>query len=109
MTEPIALGITVAIETPLYALLGAGTGGRRNRTRLAVAGAAIVLNVLTHPLLWFALQPALGVWVAEGAVVAIEAAAIAWFLGVDARMALALSVVANGTSFATGLLVHLQT
>ncbi|MEY2404014.1 MAG: hypothetical protein QOD38_1565 [Acidimicrobiaceae bacterium] len=108
LTEPVALGVTIAIEAPLCAVLGAGITGRRDRNRRAIVGLAVAINIATHPLVWFVLQPTLGVWIAEGLIIGIEAIAIVWLLGIGAAIALPISIVINGASLGAGLLISLR-
>lgn len=107
--------LTCAIEIPLVVALvrGMGWGGDLSRPVLRIAGVAWALQ-LTHPVLWL-VHPTrpVGILVAEVVIVAVESLALyAWAVlrawvapGVGAWVrALLVAVIANGASFALGLL-----
>jgi hypothetical protein len=103
-----ALALTLVIEVPLVtAMVPFG----RHRT---VAAAAVAANLVTHPLLWFALLPAVeaagwsgpaALGVAEVLVTATEAAWYRRVLVLPGSRALAVSFAANAMSLGVGLLV----
>ncbi len=105
MTAGGALVATVAIELPLWvagllALRLCGPG------RAVLAG--IGVNLLTHPVLWRALDPGptIGLLLAaEVCVVVVEAALVRLVVGRAAGSALLISLGANAASFAVGLIV----
>lgn len=105
MTAAGALLATVAIELPLWVagLLALRLGGPVRAVALGIG-----VNLLTHPVLWRALEPAptLGlVLAAEACVVVIEAAVVRLATGRAAGQAVLLSLGANAASFAVGLVV----
>jgi len=77
-----------------------------------VASVAVLVNLVTHPILWFIAMPALtpivgwagAVAAAETAVVLAEAAAFVVLLDLDELEALATSVFVNAASVAFGVL-----
>lgn len=76
-----------------------------------VASVAVLVNLVTHPLLWFVVMPALtpivgwagALAAAETAVVLAEAAAFVVLLDLDELEALATSVFVNAASVAFGV------
>ena len=113
MTEFQALLLSVAIESPLAWLLVTLTGWPSRGAPHAALAAAIA-SAVTHPQLWAFVTwatPGWGWWPAtlagETAVVAVEAALIAWAIGLRPVHALMLSLVTNAASFAFGLLLLL--
>ena len=109
MTEAAALALTVAIEAPLAAALGAALcPDRRAGAALRGAVVAAVGTAVTHPFVWaaaLALYPRVGV---PAAIVLVEAGAIAaeavgyrWVYGW--RRAAAVSLVVNGISASLGV------
>jgi hypothetical protein len=102
MSYAAALALTLTIEVPLYVGLAALTGRRPDSTGVLVA---VGVNVVSHPLLWFALEPTIGFWAAEALVAAAEGAVAARVLRLSLADALAIAVVANGCSLLAGLLL----
>ncbi len=108
VTYAVALALTVSIEVPLYLALAAFQGRRIESTDVR---AAVVVNLVSHPLLWFALYPlgsfavgeAAGLLLAESVVVVGEAAGIRWLVGEDWADVLPRATVANGASLLAGL------
>lgn len=105
MTAEGALLATVAIELPLWV---AGLVALRlcGPTRAVLLG--IGVNLVTHPLLWRALEPtpSLGlVLAAEACVVVIEAAVVRLVTGRSAGLAVLVSLGTNAASFAIGLVL----
>ncbi len=103
MTSTSALLATVATELPLWVagLWGLGLCGPGRAALLGVG-----VNLLTHPVLWRALDPGptLGlVLAAECCVVIVEAAVVRLVTRHGAGLAVLLSVGANAASFAVGL------
>lgn len=96
-----AFAFTQAVEIPIYM--------RPLKGRYVVAFGA---SAITHPLLWFVagrihfFQDQNGIYCAEGLVVLVEAAWIYAFGVRPASQALVWSGVANGMSFALGLVSH---
>lgn len=100
-----ALALTLAVEVPLYTagLAALRLAGRRRAVLLGV-----LVNLLTHPALWWFLAPrpsAGRLWAAEAVVALVEAAALAAVLRRDPLLVLVLSVGANAASVAAGLLL----
>jgi hypothetical protein len=102
MSYATALSLTLVIEVPLYLALAAVAGRGPDGTGVLVA---VGVNVVSHPLLWFALQPTVGIWAAEVMVTAAEGAATGRMLGLRITDGLALAVVANGCALVAGLVV----
>lgn len=109
-----AYGLTQLIEAPIYFFV------LREFSRLRTAPRAFVSvlpSALTHPLLWFVLFPwawqSYGYWpaaaIGESVVWFVEALVIASLVDRGRRSALtvgmAASLLANGASFGTGLLL----
>jgi hypothetical protein len=110
MDYALGLGLTLLVEVPVVAV-GAALLGAPTR-RAAVL--ALVASLLTHPALWFVAAPVLddglGLWglaLAEGVVVAVEAAIYHRGLrpAINAGEALSLSLLANALSFGIGVLL----
>ena len=108
MTQTTAFLLTLLIEVPLAVLLLAWAGKARGRwgTVVLVAAAA---SLVTHPLLCLApvstSNPAALV-LAEGLVTLVEAAIYTVGLGLPVRLALLVSLVANGASVGIGVLLQ---
>lgn len=119
-TPPFALWLsafawTLAVETPLYALvLHRALGGAARGVVRAVA-ASLVVNAATHPALWYVFPYWEPYWayvlVAELCVAVVEASLLAWLLSRARvsrarawRIAIVASVLANAASTAVGLL-----
>ena len=105
MTGGVALLVTVAVEVPLWVagLLALGLCGP---VRATIAGVGV--NLLTHPVLWHALDPgpSLGlVLAAEACVVVIEAAVVRLVIGRAVGLAALLALGTNAASLAVGLVV----
>lgn len=108
MSYPVALALTVATEVPVYtAALRAASGSPPGRTALA----AVAVNLVTHPPLWWFLRqvPAGGYWTAvaaaECAVVLVEALLLARGLRLRGPAPYAASAAANAASVLAGLLL----
>ncbi|UWZ36622.1 hypothetical protein Drose_37445 [Dactylosporangium roseum] len=100
-----ALLLTLAVEVPLYtaALVALGLA---TPWRAAALGALV--NLLTHPALWWFLAPrpsATRFWAAEAMVVVVEALALSVVVRRDALLLVVTSVGANACSVLMGLLV----
>jgi hypothetical protein len=105
-----ALALTLALEVPLV-MLGLGSLGVDRRRAVVLA---VVATVVTHPLLGFLVGPALddvagllGIVAAEVAVVLVEAAifVVGSRVPIGYGSALCVAALANGVSFAVGLLL----
>jgi hypothetical protein len=105
------LGLTLVIEVPIYGALLHGLLGVRLSAALA---AGVVVNLASHPLSFVAVQPATKHALGEAGSLALVELVIAWWgeagllwlwLRRERLHLLAISFVANGTSFAIGLLV----
>jgi hypothetical protein len=96
---PVACALTVALELPLAA--GLAPAGRRRR----VAGDALLLNLLTHPLAWGAVLglgwPLLPV---EVGVTAAEAVGYRAVSGLGWGRAGLISLLCNGLTTLVGVL-----
>lgn len=110
MPWPAAFVLTLVVELPLVLVLARVLDAG---PQLRVLGATLLVNAVSHPLLWFVLVPAsegaLGHWgavaVAEAAVLAIETLGYALILRIRAQTALWLAAAANLASFLAGLVV----
>ncbi|NUS17995.1 MAG: hypothetical protein HOY69_42460 [Streptomyces sp.] len=108
MSYPVALALTVATEVPVYtAALAAASGTAPGRT----AAAAVLVNCLTHPPLWWFLRrvPDGGYWpalaAAETAVVLVEGWLTARLLRLRGPAPYAASTAANAVSVLAGFLL----
>jgi hypothetical protein len=100
---PLALAVTLAAEVPVYAV---SLRVSRLLTPARSAALAVLVNVMTHPLLWYGLSRAGPAWFvpAEATVVVAEAAVCWLLLRRDAALLLLTSVVANTASVLAGVL-----
>jgi hypothetical protein len=97
-----SLGLTVAIETPLAALL-CSRGGRGPGAG-EVQCAALLANLVSHPAAAALISLAGCPWLAaEAGVVAFEALALQGVLGVDPKRAWLASGLCNGLTAALAL------
>lgn len=108
-----AFGVTLLVEVPIYVvILTTGAAVRRGRAVLMAIG----VNVLTHPALWWSLQPVSGraaypqiLTGAEIAVCVVEWALLVWWTRTRDRGDLLLlgaaSVAANAASTLVGMLL----
>ncbi|HEY5009341.1 MAG TPA: hypothetical protein VII42_15180 [Caulobacteraceae bacterium] len=111
MNEFQALLLSAAIEAPIAWLVVRLTRWP-SRGPLHAGVASAVATAVTHPQLWATviwLTPRFG-WApvtlaGEAVVVVIEGLLIAWMAGLKLRHAMLVSLVANGASFAVGLLL----
>ncbi|TYC71192.1 hypothetical protein [Streptomyces sp. CB01881] len=115
MPYPMALALTLLVEVPLYTVALTRAGGIRPAR---AAAAAVLVNLATHPLLWWFLGhgaarstgSAAAYWTAfglgEAAVCAVEAALLRPLAGTSLRGPLpwAASGTANAASVLAGLL-----
>ncbi|MFJ7246431.1 hypothetical protein ACIQWA_17505 [Kitasatospora sp. NPDC098652] len=111
MRYPVALALTLLTETPVYTAALTRIGPVRPR-RAAAAG--VLVNLVTHPLLWWTLRhwtdgPAAAYWtgfaLSEIAVCAAEALLLCPLAGLRPRDP--LPWIASGTANATSLLAGL--
>lgn len=106
---PVALGVTLAVEVPIFMKLAPAD---LPRWRAAAAGAAG--SFLTHPLLWFVWVPAirgyaLAVVTGELLVVTIESVTFHLLTGRrSGSRAIAAACLANAASYGVGLAVQLS-
>lgn len=110
----LALALTLAIEVPVVTITLGWCGVDRQRAVLL----AVAANLLTHPLFGLVVSGqvqdslgALGLGLAEAAVVAVEAA-VYWAGSrgaVEAGPAVAVAALANGLALIVGLVVLLAT
>ncbi|NJP47425.1 hypothetical protein [Actinacidiphila epipremni] len=108
MSYPVALALTVATEVPVYtAALAAAAGSPPLRT----AGVAVMVNLVTHPPLWWFLRhvPGGAYWpafaAAEAAVLLVEGALLARALRLRGPAPYAASAAANAVSVLAGFLL----
>jgi len=100
-----AFALTLAVEVPLY--VAALVGLRLAPLRRGLL-AAVVVNLATHPLLWWALSRDVtmgAVVLAEVCVVLVEGLIVRVVTRRDGLLALLVALGANAASFAVGLLV----
>jgi hypothetical protein len=105
-----ALGLTEALEAPVYAPLLAKLEGVRPERALAASG---TVNLVSHPLFSFVLlavalqlvHPLPALLAGEAVVVAVETALLYAWLRRDLLLLAAVALLANALSFAVGLLV----
>ena len=108
MSYPPAFALTVAVEVPVY--VAAVTPASTARFRRTAVAAAMV-NLVTHPLLWWFLSrvPTRGYWpafaVAESVVCLVEGALMSWWLRLRGPVPYAASVAANAASVIAGMLL----
>jgi hypothetical protein len=98
---PLALVITLGVETPLY-LAVLSTAGLRRGVRAAAA--AVGVNILTHPLAWALLTAHPGWFLPVEAGACLVEAVLLWFLvgRRDAGVLTLAAVVANAASVLVG-------
>lgn len=102
-----ALGLTLLVEVPVYTAALVGTGVLGTRRAVAVG---VLVNLVTHPVLWLAVR---GAGSAYWAVLAVGEVSVwlaeAWLVrracrpGSPAGVALAASLTANAASVLVGL------
>ena len=108
MSYPAALALTLLVEVPVYAvaLTTASPAGARR-----AAAAAVMVNCVTHPPLWWFLRQAHGTAygpafaVAESTVCLVEGLLLARLLRLRGPVPYAASVAANAASVLAGLLI----
>lgn len=105
---PAALGLTLLVEVPVWTSL---TRVATDVSWARAVAAALLVNVVSHPLLWFVLVPGLdaatgstvvGVLVAEALVVVGEGGLARLVVGRDLGVLLGVSLAANALSLALG-------
>lgn len=105
MTALAALGLTIAVELPLYVL---GLLALRFAGPLRAVLLGVGVNLLTHPVLWYVLSPdptMSRILVAEVVVCLVEAAVIWLVVRRDAPLLVVLALGVNAASFGVGLLI----
>jgi hypothetical protein len=102
---PLALAVTLVVEVPVYAV---SLRVARLLTPARAAALAVLVNLITHPLLWYGLSRAGPAWFApaEAAVVLVEAGVCWLVLRRDPALLLLTSVVANTASVLAGVLAQ---
>jgi len=99
-----ALLLTLAVEVPLYTV---ALGALRLATRWRAVALGVLVNLLTHPVLWLVLAPhptAARLWTAEAAAVATEALVLLLAVRRSPLLLLVISLGANAGSLLIGLL-----
>ena len=111
VSYPAALALTLVVEVPLYLAALRLAGLRVGRTGWpGVAGAAVVVNLATHPVVWALLMGAGPAywgrfWIVEAGVWLVETALL-WALVRRELVLIALvALVANLASVLAGFLV----
>jgi hypothetical protein len=105
VSQATALGLTIAAELPWWVL---GLVALRLTRWPAALALGIAVNLLTHPVLWWALAPHPGLTrftLAELAVWAVETLTTFLVLRRGLPLLAVLSLGANATSVAIGLLL----
>lgn len=105
MSQPTALLLTLAVEVPLYVAALVPLGLASVRRALVVA---VLVNLLTNPLLWFALgaRPSLpAVALGEVVVWLVEAALIRVTVRRDAPLVALIAAGVNAGSILAGALI----
>jgi hypothetical protein len=102
LAYPLALALTLAVEVPVYA------GSLRVARVLTVgraAALAVLVNLVTHPVLWYGLSRAGPGWFvpAEASVVLVEALGCWLLLRREPALLLLVSLFANTASVLAGL------
>ncbi len=110
LTFPVAFGLTLLVEVPIWTVLLRATAV----PPVAAVRTAVVVNVVSHPVLWFALVPWLdavtgttvaAVALAEGLVWSFEAGLAARLVHRSFGLLLGVSASANLASIGVGLLL----
>ena len=101
---PLALAVTLAVEVPVYAV---SLRVARVLTVWRAAALAVLVNLATHPLLWYGLSRAGPAWFApaEASVVLVEALGGWLLLRREPALLFVVSVFANSASVLAGLAV----
>jgi hypothetical protein len=99
-----ALALTLAVEVPVYAVC-LRAAGLLSLPR--AAGLAVLVNLLTHPIVWYGLSRGGPAWFgpAEIGAVLVEAAVCRAVIRRDTPLLLLVSLVANTASILAGLAV----
>jgi hypothetical protein len=102
LAYPLALAVTLAVEVPVYA------GSLRVARVLTVgraAALAVLVNLVTHPVLWYGLSRAGPAWFApaEASAVLVEAFGCWLLLRREPALLLLVSLFANTASVLAGL------
>jgi hypothetical protein len=107
LAYPLALALTLAVEVPVYAF---SLRQARVLSFRRAAALGVLVNLLTHPALWYGLSWAGPAWLvpAEAAVVLAEALALWLILRRDPALLLLVSLFANTASALAGLVAGLS-
>jgi hypothetical protein len=102
---PTALLITLAVEVPVYAVV---LRFARLLPGWRGVAAAVGVNVVTHPPLWWVVSAHPGWLVAAEACVVVVEAGLLWLLAGrrDARLLLVTAVAANTASVLAGIVLN---
>jgi hypothetical protein len=113
VTWASAFVLTLVIEVPVWSVL-LGRSGVPARRAVATA---VLVNAVSHPVLWFVVRPGLaavlpgdaGAWAAlalgEVLVVVVEAVLAGWCTSLPVRPRVAIAVAANAASLGVGLVL----
>jgi len=102
-----ALLVTLAVELPVFALLGRGYAP----TTRCIGGGALG-TLITHPLLWFAWRHTFDSYllrtITGELLVCLIEGIVLWRVArpLKFKSALGISLVANGASYGLGILLH---
>ncbi len=113
MTQVHALLLTLLVEVPLAAALGALYGKRSVKELGRMGTIALAGTLLTHPLAWWANQLLLTLLPFAGralfielGVVLVEGILFAWLAKLGILRGLVIATLTNGVSFGVGLMVY---
>lgn len=114
LSYPVAAGLTLAVELPVYAVALWRWGGASVARAVSIG---VVVNVASHPTLWFVLVPVVRSLSGSHTVAVAVAEAIVWLgEGVAATLllpgrrrwpvGLSTAVAANALSFGVGVALY---
>ncbi len=113
MTQVHALLLTLLVEVPLAAALGALYGKRSAKERGRMGTIALAGTLLTHPLAWWTNQLLLAqmpfaarALFIELGVVLVEGLLFSWLAKLGILRGLVMATLTNGASFGVGLVVY---